>query len=62
MRRRFFRSADDLCSLAPAKGKVKTAIHFQKEDDPEKAVEIEEQGKRKGLNTGAFVAVGWVKP
>jgi len=56
-----FRSPDDLCSLSPAKGKVKTTIYFQKDDDPEKAVEIERQGKRKGLKTGAFVAVRWEK-
>jgi ubiquinone/menaquinone biosynthesis C-methylase UbiE len=56
-----FRSPDDLCSLAPVKGEVKTAIHFQKEDDPEAAVRIEGEGQRKNLNTGAFVAVGWEK-
>ena len=59
--RAIFRSLDDLRSLAPVDGAVKTAIHFQKEDDPEKAVEIEQEGKRKGLNTGAFVAVRWEK-
>jgi len=56
-----FRSPDDLRSLAPVNGAVKTAIHFQKEDDPEKAVEIERQGERRGLNTGAFVAARWEK-
>jgi len=56
-----FRSPDDLCSLAPVKGEVKTVIHFQKEDDPEAAVRIEGEGQRKNLNTGAFVAVGWEK-
>ena len=56
-----FRSPDDLCSLTPAKGEVKTAIHFQKEDAPQKAVEIERQGEKENLNTGAFVAVRWEK-
>lgn len=56
-----FRSPDDLHSLAPVKGVVKTAIHFQKRDDPEKAVRIEREGQRKNLNTGAFVAVRWEK-
>ena len=56
-----FRSPDDLSSLAPAKGEVKTAIHFQKEDDPKRAVEIEREGKRKGLKTGAFVVARWEK-
>lgn len=57
-----FRSPDELLRLAPVKGVVKTAIHFQKGDDPEEAVGIEREGKRKNLNTGAFVAVRWEKP
>jgi len=56
-----FRSPDELRSLAPAAGLVKTAIHFQKEDDSERAVEIEHEGKRNNLNTGAFVAARWEK-
>jgi ubiquinone/menaquinone biosynthesis C-methylase UbiE len=56
-----FRSPDELRSLAAAAGVVETAIHFQKGDDPERAVEIEQEGKRKHLNTGAFVAVRWKK-
>jgi ubiquinone/menaquinone biosynthesis C-methylase UbiE len=57
-----FRSPDELCSLTSVEGVVKTAIHFQKEDDPEKAIGIEQEGKRKNLDTGAFVAVRWIKP
>jgi ubiquinone/menaquinone biosynthesis C-methylase UbiE len=56
-----FRSPDDLRSLVPAESVVKTAIHFQKGEDPEKAVEIEHEGKRNNLNTGAFVAARWEK-
>ena len=56
-----FRSPDELRSLASAAGVVETAIHFQKGDDSERAVEIEQEGKRKNLNTGAFVAVRWEK-
>ena len=56
-----FRSPDELRSLDPAASAVETAIHFQKEDDPRRAVEIEQEGKRKHLNTGAFVAVRWEK-
>ncbi len=56
-----FRSPDELHSLASVEGVVKTAIHFQKGDDSERAVEIEHEGKRKNLNTGAFVAVRWEK-
>lgn len=56
-----FRSPDDLRSLTPAEGVVKTAIHFRKGEDTERAVEIEHEGKRKHLNTGAFVAARWEK-
>ncbi len=56
-----FRSPDELRSLASIEGVVKTAIHFQKGDPPERAVEIEREGRRKNLNTGAFVAVRWQK-
>jgi ubiquinone/menaquinone biosynthesis C-methylase UbiE len=57
-----FRSPNELCSLASAGGVVKTAIHFQKEDDQERAVRIELEEKGKNLDTGAFVAIRWEKP
>jgi len=56
-----FRSPQELLSLASVEGVAKTAIHFQKEDEPERAVGIEREGQRKNLNTGAFVAVRWQK-
>ena len=56
-----FRSPHELLSLASVKGVVKTAIHFQKGDHPERAVGIEREGQRKNLNTGAFAAVRWQK-
>jgi ubiquinone/menaquinone biosynthesis C-methylase UbiE len=56
-----FRSPDDMRALAPVEATVKTAIHFLKEDDPQKAPEIERDGKKRGLDTGAFVAARWVK-
>ena len=56
-----FRPPDELRSLSPSAGAVETAIHFQKGDDPERAVEIEQEGKRRHLNTGAFVAARWEK-
>jgi len=56
-----FRSPQELLSLASVEGVVKTAIHFQKEDDPERAIGIEHEGQMKNLNTGAFVAVRWQK-
>jgi ubiquinone/menaquinone biosynthesis C-methylase UbiE len=57
-----FRSPDDLRSLAPVGGVVNTAIHFLKEDTPEKAIETENEGRIKGWDTGAFAVARWVKP
>jgi ubiquinone/menaquinone biosynthesis C-methylase UbiE len=57
-----FRSPDELLQLSPFKGVVKTAIHFQREDDPERAMIIEHEGQKKNLKTGALVAVCWKKP
>jgi ubiquinone/menaquinone biosynthesis C-methylase UbiE len=57
-----FRSPDDMRALAPVEGTVETAIHFLKEDDPQRAPEIERAGQNRGLDTGAFVAARWVKP
>jgi len=56
-----FRSPEDFASLAPVKGVIRTAVHFGKEDDSDRAVEIEREGRRRGLNTGAFLAIRWVK-
>lgn len=57
-----FRSPDELLQLASLKGVVKTAIHFQSEDDPERAMIVEHEGQEKNLNTGALVVVCWKKP
>jgi ubiquinone/menaquinone biosynthesis C-methylase UbiE len=57
-----FRSPEELLSLAPTSGIVRTAVHFEKGDDLEKALEIERNGKEKNLDTGAFVVARWVKP
>jgi len=56
-----FRSPDDMHALAAFDGTVKTAIHFLKDDDPQAAPEIERDGQKRGLDTGAFVAAKWVK-
>ena len=58
----FFRSPEEMLSLAPVNGVAKTAIHFQKDDDPRIAPEIESEGHKKNLNTGAFLAARWEKP
>jgi ubiquinone/menaquinone biosynthesis C-methylase UbiE len=57
-----FRSPDEVRALAPADAEVKTAIHFQKNDDPDRASEIEMEGQKRNLATGAFLAARWVKP
>jgi ubiquinone/menaquinone biosynthesis C-methylase UbiE len=57
-----FRSPDELRSLADVEGIVRTAIHFQKGDAPNRAVEIEHQGQVNGWNQGAFVVARWRKP
>jgi ubiquinone/menaquinone biosynthesis C-methylase UbiE len=57
-----FRSPDELLQLAPLKGVVRTAIHFQKEEDLERAMIIEHEGQERNLNTGALVVVCWKKP
>ena len=56
-----FRSPEDLLQLGGKNGKVKTAIHFLKDDEPKDAVGIEEKGRRQNLMTGAFLAVRWIK-
>jgi len=56
-----FRSPDELLSLGPGAGLVKTAIHFQKNEAPDLAPKIEHEGWALGLNTGAFLAARWEK-
>jgi hypothetical protein len=48
-------------ALIPSNSLVKTAIHFQKQDPVEAAPEIERRGCAKKEDTGAFLAVQWVK-
>jgi ubiquinone/menaquinone biosynthesis C-methylase UbiE len=57
-----FRSPKDMERLSSVGGICRTAIHFQKEEDPERAVEIEHEGGSHGLDTGAFLACCWQKP
>ena len=56
-----FRSPEELLSLAGGSGIAKVAIYFRKDDDPERAVEIEMEGQKKNLETGAFIAARWIK-
>jgi ubiquinone/menaquinone biosynthesis C-methylase UbiE len=57
-----FRSPDEMRALACTDAEVKTAIHFQKDEDPDRAAEIELAGQKRNLVTGALLAAKWVKP
>ena len=57
-----FRSPGEIAALAPVPALIRTAIHFQKHDDPERARSIETEGEAQGLDTGAFLVVRWEKP
>jgi ubiquinone/menaquinone biosynthesis C-methylase UbiE len=57
----FFRSPKELLDCTAYSGFTKTVIHFQKDDDPDRAIQIEQIGQFKGLDTGAFVAARWQK-
>ena len=57
-----FRSPEEMGNLSKVKGVQKSAIHFQKEENPERAKEKEEMGRSRGLDTGAFLACCWRKP
>jgi ubiquinone/menaquinone biosynthesis C-methylase UbiE len=56
-----FRSPDEMISLAPAVARARTAIHFLKDDDPVLARHKETEGQAEQRNTGAFVALSWIK-
>jgi ubiquinone/menaquinone biosynthesis C-methylase UbiE len=57
-----FRSPDEIRSIVPVSAVIKTAIYFEKDDDPGEAHGIEREGRKKGLMTGAFLAARWEKP
>jgi ubiquinone/menaquinone biosynthesis C-methylase UbiE len=57
-----FRSPDEMRAMVSVDTVVKTAIHFQKDEDPVKVPEIEREGQKRKLDTGAFLAVRWIKP
>jgi ubiquinone/menaquinone biosynthesis C-methylase UbiE len=59
-RQAIFRSPEEMIALGPAHGEWRTAIHFLKDEDPARAPEVEEAGRIKGRNTGAFLAVRWI--
>lgn len=56
-----FRSPAEMRRLVPEGAAVKTAIHFQKKENPVQATQIEAEAQGKELETGAFLAVSWTK-
>lgn len=61
-RHAIFRTPDELAALSLVDGRMMTAIHFDKTDDPNQAIEIEKQGRQTGSMTGAFLAAVWQRP
>jgi ubiquinone/menaquinone biosynthesis C-methylase UbiE len=57
-----FRSPEEIRTLSPVEGIIKTAIHFQKTDAPDQAIKSEKKGQSQALNTGAFIVARWQKP
>lgn len=58
----FFRSPDEMRAIAPEPACIRTAVHFLKDEAPDKARSIERQGNSANLDTGAFLAACWRKP
>lgn len=58
----FFRSPQEVLSCSELSGIAKSVVHFQKEENPEEAIKIEQSGQAEKLDTGAFLAVRWKKP
>ena len=56
-----FRSPAEIRRLLPAGANLKTAIHFEKNEDPLQAREVEAQCREENAETGAFLAVAWTK-
>ncbi len=61
-REAYFRSPDELRALSPIQGKLRTAVHFSKHEDPAIAAEQEQAGIKRGIETGAYVIIAWQKP
>jgi len=56
-----FRSPAEVAALSPVSGVTRTAIYFDRDEDPDRAQAIEEQGRSSGPSTGAFLVARWVK-
>ncbi|WP_271274404.1 class I SAM-dependent methyltransferase [Aliamphritea hakodatensis] len=58
----WFRTPDELASLMSVAGEIHTAIHFEKDADPDGALQVEAQALAKGEDSGAFLIGCWRKP
>ena len=56
-----FRTPDEVAALRPSAPRIRTAVHFLKSEDPDRARDIETDGQARGLMTGAFLLAHWVK-
>ncbi len=57
-----FRSPSEMADLSPFPAMIRSAVHFQKDDNPETAKLIESKGAAKRLESGAFLLACWEKP
>ncbi len=57
----FFRSPAEMRSMVSGKCVIETAIHFEKNDPITTIPEIEANGRKNNLDTGAFLAIQWIK-
>jgi SAM-dependent methyltransferase len=57
-----FRTPAEMAALAPFPPLIRTAVHFLKDEESSRAVEIEKDGDTRGLDTGAFLVACWQKP
>ena len=56
-----FRSPAEIRRLIPKGANLKTAIHFQKNEDPVRARQIEALAQAEKSENGAFLAASWIK-
>jgi len=56
-----FRSPQEVRALSGEAAVIKTAVHFRKDADPDRARAIEAQGRSKTPDKGAFLAARWEK-
>ncbi|MBI5017218.1 MAG: methyltransferase domain-containing protein [Deltaproteobacteria bacterium] len=57
-----FRSPEELAALAPNPPLLRTAVHFAKDEDADRARAVEAEGRAQELLTGALLVARWVKP